>query len=131
MINLNSREASLSTGKYSKLVLTARGGDRSVVRWSVATVRLPVVGTVIVSRPRQALALVVEEAIAAGLQSQGSIGTLVELVTVVLLGVELESLKLGTGGVSDQLTGGRSLALWRSRRQRSGSLCLGRRSWGR
>ena len=60
----------------------------------------------------QATPLVKQQTVAAGLQGQGPVGALVELVAVVLLGIQLQTFSLGTSNVSDQLTGGRSLALW-------------------
>ena len=121
------REAALSAREYAKLVVTARGGDRRRVCWPVAAVRLPVVAAVIVGGPRQAFSLVVEEAVAAGLEGESAVGTLVVLVTVVLLRVQLQSLWLGTGDVRDELSCRWSLALGRRGRQAYRGLGL---RWG-
>ena len=121
------REAALSAREYAKLVVTARGGDRRRVCWPVAAVRLPVVAAVIVGGPRQAFALVVEEAVAACLEGERAVSTLVVLVTVVLLRVQLQSLWLGTGDVRDELSCRWSLAL--GRRGREAYRGLGLR-WG-
>ena len=51
----------------------------------LATVGLPVVGAVIMGGPGLASGLVIQEAIAAGLQGQGPVGAFVKLVAAVLL----------------------------------------------
>ena len=113
-------KAALTTGEYSKLVLTAWGGDGSRVGWSVAAVCLPVVAAVVVSGASQPFALVIQQPVTTGLQSQGPIGTLVELITVVLLRVELETLGLGASHICNELPSRWSLTLgWSWRQSRS------------
>ena len=118
-------KAALATGEYSKLVLTARGRDGSRVGWSVAAVCLPVVAAVVVSRPSQPFTLVKQQPVPTGLQGQSPVGTFVELITIILLRVELETLGLGTSHVSYELACWWSLALRRRGRQSRG------RRWSR
>ena len=89
-------KATLSTGKYSELIFTAGGGDGRVVSGPLPALSLPVVGAVVVGGAGQATPLVKQQTVAAGLQGQGSIGALVELVAVVLLGIQLQTFSLGT-----------------------------------
>merc|ERR550525_2307421 len=85
--------AALANGEDAKLVETARGGDGGVVVDPLAAVHGPVV--VVVNR-----AVPVEhQTILTHLFVEGAIGTLIELVAVLLVGVELESVGLGTGGI--------------------------------
>ena len=66
--------------------------------------------------------LVKQQPVAAGLEGEGAVGALVELVAAVLLGVELQPLQLGARDVRDELAGGRGAALGRGRRQGGGGL---------
>ena len=113
-------KAALTTGEYSKLVLTARGGDGSRVCWSVAAVWIPVVAAVVVSGSSQPFALVKQKPVPTGLQGQSPIGAFVELITIIFFWVELQTLGLRTSYVCNELTCWWSLALrWRRRQSRS------------
>ena len=113
-------KAALATGEYSKLVLTTWRRDGSIVGWSVAAFCLPVVAAVVVSRPSQPLTLVKQQTVSTGLQGQSAVGTFVKLITIVFLGIELETLRLRASRVCDELTSWWSLTLrWRGRQSRS------------
>merc|ERR1712226_1181856 len=87
--------ASLSYGVEAELVETARGGDGSVIVDPLATVNSPVVVAVVVD----GAVAVKHQAVLTGLFRQSSVGTPVELVTVGVVRVDLQTVGLGTAGV--------------------------------
>ena len=115
-------EAALSAGEDPELVLAAGAGDGRVLGRPRAALRLPVVAAVVVRGAGQRALLVKQQPVAAGLEGEGAVGALVELVAAVLLGVELQPLQLGARDVRDELAGGRGAALGRGRRQGGGGL---------
>jgi len=93
--------ASLSNWVDAELVEASRGGDGGVVVHPLPAVDGPVVVAVVVHGPVP----VKHQPVLTNLLVQGAVGALVELVAVLLVGVQLEAVGLWAGRVLGRGTG--------------------------